>query len=64
MTNWMTTLSGTGVIFAALAHAITAFIAKDYNGVVADLMGIVGGLGLLSAKDFNVTGAGDSAVKK
>lgn len=56
MTNWKTSSAGIGMILTALAH-----IAHDYGAgcpinFVVDVPMLLGGLGLLAAKDSNVTG--------
>ena len=58
LTNWKTTSAGVGAILAALADFLTQVSTKgiDPNRLGADLMGIITGIGLIMAKDGNVTG--------
>lgn len=49
--NWMTTIPGIFTLIAVLAHA---WQTKDVNWV--DLQNALVGLGLVAAKDWNVTG--------
>lgn len=50
-TNWMTTVPGIFTLIAVLAHA---WQTKDINWV--DLQNALLGVGLVAAKDWNVTG--------
>lgn len=51
MRNWKTTLAGIVAIIGAIAKMLNA-------GAVAteDIVAVVTGIGLIAAKDFNVTG--------
>lgn len=51
MTNWMTTVPG---ILALLSVLWNAWQTKTIN--FADLQGALIGIGLIAAKDWNVTG--------
>lgn len=54
--NWKTSLTGLGMILSAvgdIAHSVGAGTHISWH---ADLMSIAMGLGLLAAKDSNVTG--------
>ena len=52
--NWKTSLAGIGMLLTAVSHAASNNWTFD-----ASVVGmIVTGLGLLTAKDFNVTGTG------
>lgn len=66
--NWGTTLSGLTVITAAVTRIGLAWKARDFHAIINDsqliaesVLAIAGGLGLLLAKDKNVTGAGTQA---
>jgi hypothetical protein len=56
--NWKTGLSGAALILGALADLATqaASGAWDGNRILADLTALGSGLGLIFAKDANVTG--------
>ena len=56
--NWKTGLSGAALILGALADLATqaASGAWDGNRLLADLTAFGSGLGLIFAKDGNVTG--------
>jgi hypothetical protein len=56
--NWKTGLSGAALILTALADLATqaASGAWDGNRLIADLTALGSGLGLIFAKDANVTG--------
>ena len=54
--SWRTTLSGIGVILAALGMSIKMFLAGDQAGALGTLFaGISGGVGLIKARDNVVT---------
>jgi hypothetical protein len=66
--NWRTTILGVGVIFAAVGRIGIAYRTRDFEVMANDgqliaetTAQILGGLGLLIAKDANVTGAGTLA---
>jgi hypothetical protein len=56
--NWKTGLSGAALILGALADLATAAASGvwDGNRLLADLTALGSGLGLIFAKDGNVTG--------
>jgi hypothetical protein len=56
--NWKTGLSGAALILGALADlaAQASSGAWDGNRLIADLTALGSGLGLIFAKDANVTG--------
>jgi hypothetical protein len=58
MKSYKTTLSGVGVICMAVGNAISEYVAGGKAGVNYGVLltGIVTGIGLLFAKDSNVTG--------
>jgi hypothetical protein len=67
--NWKTTLAGLAVIAAAAGRVLVAYRTKDFSAIVTDgqlifeTLGILlAGLGLIKAKDQNVTGAGPGAT--
>lgn len=54
--SWKTSLGGLGMILGALSdivHGLSASVAINWQ---ADITAIIGGIGLLCAKDSNVTG--------
>lgn len=66
--NYATTILGIGVIFAAVGRVAIAWKSKDFVSLATDgqlIMStaglILGGFGLVLAKDRNVTGAGQQA---
>jgi hypothetical protein len=66
--NYGTTILGIGVIFAAVGRVGVAWKSKDFTALANDgqlimetLAGLLTGVGLLVAKDRNVTGAGTQA---
>lgn len=67
--NWKTTLAGLSVIVAAIGRIALAYKTKDFGAILTDgqlvlstVISIIAGLGLIKAKDQNVTGAGPAAV--
>lgn len=69
--NWKTTIAGIGVLVALVSKILLELRTKDFsslitsvNELVPDISAVLIAIGLLSAKDNNTTGAGDSAVKK
>lgn len=63
--NWKTTLAGIMAIVAALGRIAVAYRTRDFESIFTDgqfvlttAFGIIVGLGLLKAKDQNVTGVG------
>lgn len=56
--NWKTTLAGLGMLLTAAAQIVTALASgtmPDWEKVVPL---VIAGLGLLLAKDYNVSGIG------
>lgn len=67
--NYGTTILGIGVIFAAVGRVGIAWKAKDFTQLAADgdlimttLAALLAGVGLILAKDRNVSGAGTKSV--
>lgn len=58
--NWKTTFSGVAMILAVVAK----IISHDFQIGAEDVATIMGGIGLLTAKDKDVTGVGDDATRK
>jgi hypothetical protein len=58
LTNWKTTLAGVAVGATAVAHLATMISTGhiDPASIYTDLMALAGALGLVAAKDANVTG--------
>lgn len=57
LANWKTTAAGIAVILPALADILNIAVGKVGSGsLTMDVTTIAGGLGLLFAKDGNVTG--------
>ena len=53
-TNWKTTLAGLVAALAGAAKVVPGL--QPYSDILTTIMGIAGGLGLMAAKDSNVTG--------
>jgi hypothetical protein len=53
LTNWKTSLAGIGAIAIPILNQIIPILPPQYATIVT---GIIAGLGLLFAKDSNVTG--------
>lgn len=55
--SWKTTVAGILLIVAALAKALSAMLDGDASTVADwnELIGIIMGAGLLSARDYNVS---------
>lgn len=50
--SWKTTLSGVGVILAALGAGIKAIVANDLPTAITVIIGgVSGGIGLIKARD-------------
>lgn len=67
--NWKTSLAGITVITAAVGRIALAYKTRDFESIFTDgqlilttVVGIAAGLGLIKAKDQNVTGAGPTAA--
>lgn len=67
--NWKTTLAGLVVVIGLGGKLIVALKTKDFTNagailqeLIPDIMLLAAGLGLIKAKDQNVTGAGPNAV--
>lgn len=56
MKNWKTTLAGISALLVSMGALLHDVSIGDYSKAVPELIGIVTGLGLLFAKDHNVTG--------
>lgn len=66
--NWKTTMTGIGALVAVLGVILNAWRTKDFGTiftqgqtVIPIVMGILTALGMFSAKDSNVIGAGVAA---
>lgn len=57
MKNWKTSLTGIAAIISVAVKLINAPSSLD----AADVGAVLAGIGLLTAKDHNVTGVGDNA---
>lgn len=53
LTNWKTTTAGAGTILIPILNQIVPILPPQYAAIAS---GVVAGLGLLCAKDQNVTG--------
>lgn len=60
-TSWKTTSAGIVMIVGAIVGLVFAFINHNVTeaSVMAAVVAVVGGIGLLVAKDSNVTGGTD-----
>lgn len=56
MKNWKTSLAGGAAVATAVGHLLTQLGLGDFSSIVPDVTAIMAGLGLLFAKDNNVTG--------
>lgn len=54
--NWKTTLAGAGGILTAGGHLLGAISSGDFSSIGTDGTAIMLALGLMFAKDYNVTG--------
>jgi len=52
ITNWKTTICGLALLFTGVKQII---LTGDFGGA---LNSILGGIGLIVAKDFNISGSG------
>ena len=53
-----TTLAGIGMILGALAEVTKSLSEGKTPDYIADITLLIGGIGLILGKDFNVTGTG------
>ena len=58
LANWKTTSAGLALVFTALADVFHQASTGSWDGnrLIGDWTGFVGGIGLILAKDGNVTG--------
>ena len=56
ITNWQTALGGVASILTALGAGVHALSTGDLNAAYLAIPAIVSGIGLIMAKDHNVTG--------
>lgn len=58
LANWKTTAAGIAAVLGALAHVLNGFATGDWsiNTLMADISAAGAGVGLIFAKDGNVTG--------
>lgn len=56
ITNWATTLSGIATILTALGAGLHAVSTGDLASAYTAIPAIIAGIGLVKAKDNNVTG--------
>ena len=56
MKNWITTLTGIGTVATAIGTMATGLAHGDFSVIGTQGPGLIAGIGLLFAKDFNVTG--------
>lgn len=56
--NWKTTVAGAAAVLGAVAHLLNGFANGDWSmsSLTTDMTAISAGIGLLFAKDGNVTG--------
>lgn len=66
--NYRTTILGIGVIFAAVGRLVVAYRSRDFTALANDgqliaetVAALLTGIGVILAKDANVTGAGTLA---
>jgi hypothetical protein len=62
MSSWKTTLAGIAAVLASLAVSLKAVVAGDYATAVTAAAGISAGIGLIFARDNNVTSEKAGAV--
>lgn len=62
ITNWQTTAMGIAAILTSAGAIFHAAGTGDWTTALSALPGILGGLGLVAAKDKNVTGGSVSNV--
>ena len=57
LTNWKTTAAGGAAVLGVVVHVLNAVSTGDFSGIgAADITSLIAGVGLLFAKDNNVTG--------
>jgi uncharacterized membrane protein len=56
LSNPKTSLAGAGALFAALGHLLNALASGDTSTLLSDGSLIIAAIGVLFAKDGNVTG--------
>ena len=57
--NWKTTAAGVGLVLVAVGHVLSGVSAPggvDVSQITTDIMALLGGFGLVAAKDYNSTG--------
>jgi hypothetical protein len=64
ITNWQTTLGGVAAILTAVGAGVHALSTGDLNAAYLAIPAIVSGIGLMTAKDHNVTGGSVPATKE
>lgn len=55
--SWKTTIAGFGALLTSLGHLLTNLANGDTSSIATDLPMILAAIGLIAAKDANVTGA-------
>jgi hypothetical protein len=63
MNSWKTTLAGIGTLLAVLAHGINNYVTTGNIDIATLIAGLTAAIGLLFAKDHDVTGDGGSGSK-
>lgn len=64
ITNWQTTLGGVAAVLTALGAGVHALSTGDLNAAYLAIPAIVSGIGLMTAKDHNVTGGSVPQTKE
>lgn len=54
--NWKTTVAGIGAALTAVGAIVTGIASGDFSVLASNVPALIAGLGLLFAKDWNVTG--------
>ena len=54
--NWKTTLAGISAVLTSVAGLLHDISVGNYANIYVEVTGIVAGIGLIWAKDSNVTG--------
>lgn len=60
LANWKTTLAGIGTFATAFGHLANGLANGDTGSISTDLPLIFASIGLLFAKDWNVSGTGEN----